>query len=202
MTGDQRGSRTFIERARRAQIIDAAIETVAEVGYAAASLARIARHAGVSTALVSYHFDGRDDLMVEVLATLNERVDQAVSAQTDTATDYLSALSELITSMIRYFGDHRSEVLAYGYLYTGAPPDSPVGRRSAADHRSGLAELADMFREGQRAGEYRDFDVEVMATALMATLQTVPGELITEPNRTDAYAREVAELFVRAVRAD
>lgn len=63
-----------------------------------------------------------------------------------------------------------------------------------------MAELAQMFREGQVHGEYRDVDVDVMATALMATLQAVPGQLPTDPSRTEPYAHEVAELFVRAVR--
>ncbi len=199
MTTDERPSRTFIEQARRAQIIDAAISTLAEVGYTSATLARIAQRAGISTALVSYHFDGRDDLMLAVIATLNERTEQAVTADTESASGYVDALRELITSMIRYFGSHRTEVLAYGHIYTGAPPDSVVARRSAADHRKGIDELADMFREGQREGEYRDFDVEVMATALMATLEAVPGELLTDPARTEPYALEVAEIFVRAV---
>ena len=38
--------RTFIETARRAQIVAAAIDTIAELGYGQASLARIAERAG------------------------------------------------------------------------------------------------------------------------------------------------------------
>jgi hypothetical protein len=56
-----------------------------------------------------------------------------------------------------------------------------------------------MFRDGQADGEYRDFDDELMSIALMSTLQLVPGEPLTEPSRTEAYAAEVADLFVRAV---
>lgn len=193
-------SRSFVEQARRAQIIDAAIATIADVGYASATLSRIAARAGVSTALVSYHFDGRDDLMLAVMATLNQRTDDAVTADTAGAASYIEALRDLIASMVRYFGTHRTEVLAHGHMYTGAPTDSVVARRGADDHRAGVADLAQMFREGQEHGEFRDFDVDVMATALMATLQAVPGELLTDPSRTEPYAHEVAELFVRAVR--
>lgn len=39
---------TFIEQARRRQIVEAAVATVAEQGFGAASLAAIARTAGVS----------------------------------------------------------------------------------------------------------------------------------------------------------
>jgi TetR/AcrR family fatty acid metabolism transcriptional regulator len=46
---DGAAPRTFTESARRAQIVQAAIETIAEVGYARASYARIAEHAGLSS---------------------------------------------------------------------------------------------------------------------------------------------------------
>ena len=192
--------RTFVEQARRAQIIDAAIATLADVGYSSTTMSRIAARAGVSTALVSYHFDGRDDLMLAVMATLDQRIEDAITEDTDDSASYIDALRDLIVSMVRYFGSHRTEVLAHGSLYTGPPPDSPLARRGAERHRTDIADLAQMFREGQEHGEYREFDVDVMATALMATLQAVPGELLTDPSRTEPYAHEVAELFVRAVR--
>ncbi|MEV7908062.1 TetR family transcriptional regulator, partial [Streptomyces anulatus] len=48
-------TKSFIERARRAQIIASAIEVIAEHGFANASLARIAKHAGISKGVISYH---------------------------------------------------------------------------------------------------------------------------------------------------
>jgi hypothetical protein len=54
---------SFIAEARRAQIIEAAIRTLDEIGYVQASLAQIAKRAGISTALISYHFSDKDDLM-------------------------------------------------------------------------------------------------------------------------------------------
>ncbi|PEJ81757.1 TetR family transcriptional regulator, partial [Bacillus pseudomycoides] len=38
---------SFIEKARRAQIVECAIETIAEVGYAQASLGQIAKRAKI-----------------------------------------------------------------------------------------------------------------------------------------------------------
>jgi AcrR family transcriptional regulator len=55
-------NQTFIEAARRAQIVTAAIETIAGLGYGQASLARIAERAGTSKGVISYHFPGKDDL--------------------------------------------------------------------------------------------------------------------------------------------
>ena len=59
--------RSFIEEARRAQIAAAAAETVAEYGYANASLARIAERADVSKSVISYHFDGKDELLTQMV---------------------------------------------------------------------------------------------------------------------------------------
>ncbi|GAB2696554.1 TetR family transcriptional regulator [Paenibacillus thermoaerophilus] len=61
---------SFIAKARRAQIIDAAIATLDEIGYVNTSLAQIAKRAGISTALISYHFKDKNDLMDHTLMTL------------------------------------------------------------------------------------------------------------------------------------
>jgi TetR/AcrR family fatty acid metabolism transcriptional regulator len=62
------GSPTFTETARRAQILRCAIEAIAESGYGRASLAEIARRAGVSKGVVSYYFASKDELLAQVVA--------------------------------------------------------------------------------------------------------------------------------------
>ena len=63
------GGRTFTDLARRAQIAQCAAEAITEVGYADASMAEIARRAGVAKSVVSYHFSDKEGLMREVLRT-------------------------------------------------------------------------------------------------------------------------------------
>jgi len=69
----QEPGRTFTETARRAQIMAAAIDTIAEVGYGQASLARIAEKATTSKGVICYHFDGKEELVREVVAELVAR---------------------------------------------------------------------------------------------------------------------------------
>src|SRR5690625_855903 len=64
---------SFITEARREQIIEAAINTLDEIGFVKASLAQIAKRAGISTALISYHFAGKNDLMDHLLITLLDK---------------------------------------------------------------------------------------------------------------------------------
>jgi AcrR family transcriptional regulator len=63
------GRRSVTTLARRAPIVAATIEVLAETGYRDASFARIAEHAGLSsTRLISYHFAGKDELIAAVAA--------------------------------------------------------------------------------------------------------------------------------------
>ncbi len=64
----QKTSRTFTETARRAQIAAAAMDTIAELGYGQASLARIAETAGTSKGVILYHFGSKDELIRELVA--------------------------------------------------------------------------------------------------------------------------------------
>lgn len=75
---------TFTEEARRAQLIDVTIELVAEHGYAASSLGRIAEKAGITKAGVLYHFPSKQALVEaayeQVLSGLVATVGAAVEA--------------------------------------------------------------------------------------------------------------------------
>jgi len=66
-------ARSFVETARRQQIVECAIDAIAEVGYGRASLAEVARRAGVSKSLLLYHFAGKDELVDEVVRAVYER---------------------------------------------------------------------------------------------------------------------------------
>ena len=57
---------------RRAQLIEATIETLALRGYARTTLTEVARTAGLSHGLVNFHFDTKEKLLTETLALLAE----------------------------------------------------------------------------------------------------------------------------------
>lgn len=59
---------------RRAQLIAAAISSIHEYGLADATLARIARKAGVSTGIIHHYFDDKNDLIFETMRSLLEEL--------------------------------------------------------------------------------------------------------------------------------
>lgn len=72
---------------RRAQMIEAAIESLKEVGYAGTSIREIARRGGFNSALISYYFGGLHGLLLAALdhssAIRMERYAQAVEEASD-----------------------------------------------------------------------------------------------------------------------
>lgn len=62
------------ETVRRRQLIEATIETLAEVGFHAASLSEIARRAKVSTGLFAHYFGDKDGLLEATLRFVAARL--------------------------------------------------------------------------------------------------------------------------------
>ncbi len=65
-----RQPRTMSREARRTQIIEATIRTLAARGFARTTLTEVARTAGLSHGLVLFHFDSKEGLLAETLSTL------------------------------------------------------------------------------------------------------------------------------------
>jgi TetR/AcrR family fatty acid metabolism transcriptional regulator len=105
--------RSFIETARREQIIESAIETIAELGYAQASLTQIAQRIEVSKGVISYYFDGKEALeraiITDVLAKAVAYMQPKVSAES-TGRGMLRAA---IMSNLAFMGENRSAMVAF-----------------------------------------------------------------------------------------
>lgn len=197
--GDQK--RSFIEDARRGQIVAATIETIAEIGYAKASFVQIARRAGISPGLITYHFAKREELMKQVMLTVHDSMDHALTARTEGSDSYRGALRGLIEGFVHYCAEHPAELIAIAQIASAAG-DAESARTWAGDQNaSTLTELEDMFREGQEAGEFREFAPRVMAVSVLAAMEATPAELWARPDTDVAqYATELADLFELAVK--
>jgi betaine-aldehyde dehydrogenase len=69
------------EDTRRRQLIEATIDTLAEVGFSATTLALIGQRASVSPGLIAHYFDDKDGLLEATLRTLATRLRLGASAR-------------------------------------------------------------------------------------------------------------------------
>ncbi|SHG77011.1 TetR family transcriptional regulator [Streptoalloteichus hindustanus] len=203
-SGGQR-ERTFTESGRRAQIVDAAIEVIAELGYARASFARIAKRAGLSsTGMISYHFAGKDDLVRACAEEIVRVLTEFMRPRIDAAAGYAAKLRAYIESNVDIVGSRPAHLRALLEILNNArDADGQVIVDSAVV--TSRAELfATHLRDGQRAGEFGAFDVWVMAHALTGAIDAVVGAHATGeegegPARDlERCGRELADAFERA----
>jgi AcrR family transcriptional regulator len=192
--------RSFIENARRAQIIDCTIDVIATVGYARASLARIAKLAGISKSVISYHFDGKDELVREVVKAVYARGGAAMAPRITAQQSVCGMLRAYIESNLGFIATHPNHVVA---VYNIATALYAADREGAPhlDILSAVTELENLLRQGQRRGEFRDFPTKVMAVAIRQSIDAVVG-LLAAGQKPDfeTFTRELVTIFDLATR--
>jgi len=199
-----REGRSFIEAARRAQIVECAIETIASEGYAHASLARIAKRAGISKGVISYHFADKDELIQEVVDEVLDALDSYMRPLVRARIPSASAmLRTYIESDIAFMTAHRSYVLALVEVFNNAHRAQSEPLVDPKQYESGLMELEQILRRGQRSGEFRRFSTRMMAVCIRSAIDAVAPQMVTDPGLDlESYSRELATTFELATRAN
>lgn len=183
--------------ARRAQIITATIAVIADEGFAQASFARIAAHAGLSsTRLISYHFAGKDELVAAVVTQVIGEISEHMARRLRVETDSWGRLRAYIEGTIGFIDTHRKPMKALQEIVlAGGLP------HAVAEDRTAESALTAILREGQAEGVFRSFDPRVLGIAIQRAVEGLPFLLAAEPDLdTAAYARELVTLFELGTR--
>ena len=198
----QEAGRTFTETARRAQIVTAAIETIAERGYGQASLARIAETAGTSKGVIIYHFGGKDELIRELVAELVARGVAYMEPRIDAEPTGAGKLRAYIESNLAFMRDNRNHVVAIVEIALNARAADGSRLYDFSIQDAGVAALQGLLAHFQGTGEFRaGFDPHVMAMAIRAAINAVPAQLARDPALdVGHHAHELADLFHVATR--
>lgn len=193
--------RTFLDQARRAQIVGSAIETIAELGYANTSLAQIAERARTSKGVILYHFAGKDELIGQVVAEIFAVAAAEVGPKVQAAGTPAGQLRSFIEARVGFLATHRAHMQALLDIWISHR--SPDGRLLLDSHTAepNLARIEELLRSGQETGEFRDFPTRPMAVAISQAIDGVLLQLISDPGLDlDVFARELVTIFDLATR--
>ncbi len=194
---------TFIETARRAQIIECAIETIATLGYVRASLAQIAQCAGISKSVITYYFHSKNELIAEVIKAIFTDAAQFIWSRITVQPTATLMLQTYIEAHVEYISGHLTQMVAYIEIVVNFPTKKGQRRYDPSAEEPVLAALENILRKGQEDGEFRVFNLRVMALAIRRTIDQLSPLLRADPNLdADAYGRELVTLFERATRKD
>ena len=178
ISADGDGGGTFIERARRTQLIEVTIELVADEGYRGASLAAIAKRAGISKAAVLYHFASKDALVHAAHEhTLTELV--AAVRRALAATAPVDGPAAYVRTMIGHLREHpRHTRMLIEAMSNG------FGEHGAAERWQALAQILDAAWPGRFA------DSRTMAVIIGGAIDGIINESLQDPGYDTAAAAE------------
>ncbi len=196
--------RTFIETARRAQIVAAAIDTIAEVGYARASLGLIAKRIGISRGLISYHFASKDELIAQVVADVVDQGKEFMWPPIFAASTGPGVLRAYIESGLAFVREHPNHKIALVEISRNDVGADGERGQFGDPYNEAVQALEALLAHFQAAGELRaDFDPRTMAIAIRAAIDAAGSRAGPDESLDlDAYAKEIAKLFELATRRD
>ncbi|MBW1639755.1 TetR family transcriptional regulator [Microbacterium resistens] len=157
-------SGSFIEAARRRQLVEAAIATVNEIGYHRASLAEIASRAGIVKSAVVYYFASKEGLLLDLVGTVFASLGESVLAAVDGLDEPAARLRAYAEAYVGHVDIHRRAI--------AAAVEIVVSHRTAdgtplylIDDEEDTALLRSIVRAGMEHGVVRRMPLDV-ATGL------------------------------------
>jgi AcrR family transcriptional regulator len=140
---------------KRKEIMQAALELIAEQGFHGAPMAMIAGRAGVGAGTIYRYFESKDTLIAEVFSDLERTVVESLMQGYSVDSPLRDRFIHLATRIIRYFVDH-----AIHFRFIEQYMNSPYGLTMRRERLLGEARDIDLFRrllqEGIERGELKD----------------------------------------------
>ena len=185
--------RTEARRAEtRERIVSAALDQLAEGGYASASVQGVASRAGVATGSVYRYFPSKSDLFAEVFKRASAH-ELAVFADATAGAEREAAAR--IAAAVEAFARRALAAPVRAYALIAEPVDPRVEAERLIFRRGYRDVLAGVLRDGVESGELAPHDTETVAAALVgATGESLVGPLARHARRADRREALVAGL--------
>uniref|UniRef100_A0AAU2JZN9 TetR/AcrR family transcriptional regulator n=1 Tax=Streptomyces sp. NBC_00049 TaxID=2903617 RepID=A0AAU2JZN9_9ACTN len=137
---------------RQASILEAAVRVIARNGVRGLRVEALAAEAGVSTALVYYHFKDRAGLVRRTLAFISDRATGYTDAAAEDTGDVREVLLQLLLSELQETARVRENSIAWGELRASAIFDADLREPLAESTRSWVRDTAEAVADAQAAG--------------------------------------------------
>ncbi|MEU8145667.1 TetR/AcrR family transcriptional regulator [Nonomuraea sp. NPDC048901] len=187
---------------RRAQIVRAAIETIAELGYDKATFATITERAGLSSPrMISYHFAGKQDLIRQIVEDVYHRGAAFILERVKAQTTVSGRLRAYLESNLEFLREYPTDLAALTEIGPHLRDQAGEPYTAAGYQEPSVQGLVMLLEEGQRGGEFGDFDARSMAVMIRATIDAAAPRMRGEHALDfDIYRSTVVDTFVGAVQ--
>lgn len=193
----ERETPTFIQSARRAQLVGVAIDVIAELGAERASLGKVAERAGVSRGVIGYHFGSRHDLLDAVIAEVYAVGAREVGPRVTDATSPRDALRAFVSGSIAFYVKYPQHMRALSAVF-GSGHEPRAGR---GEHAAEMLEVDSILHKGIEAGQFRHMDTEIMSAIVRSILDVAVKKAAAGVN-SRLLTEEVLHTVLAATRRE
>jgi len=154
--------------ASRTQLVRAAIDCFARLGYQGTTIDRIARDAGVTKGAVYYHFRDKEQLLFDAVKDHVGEFERQVLAEVTPETDAMAALRRVVDVCFFHatVSNHRRFIMTLMIEALDTNPRLSIEFRNILRRMRDF--LADVVRDGQRRGTLRTGVSPEAAAAVIA----------------------------------
>jgi AcrR family transcriptional regulator len=178
--------------ALRDAIVAAAMEQLAEHGYAGCSVAAVAERAGIAVGTVYRHFPTKAELVVRVFRQVVSREVEAVRAASERPGDATGR----VVAVFETFAARALKAPRLAYALLAEPVDALIDAERLEFRRAFRDVVAEHVADGVRAGVLPAQDAKITAAALVgAAAEVLIGPL------TSGGTADVVELRTFVVRS-
>ena len=153
--------RTRDEGKQRA-LLKATVKTVNAMGFAAASVSKIAKEAGVSPATLYVYYDNKEDLLTSTYIDIKKDFSRAVLKDFDPALPIRDILRNVWMTMFEYISSH-PDCFRFSDQFTNSPYYAQIDKEMVEGY---FAPLLEVLKRGIQQKIIKDVPFDVL-TAFM-----------------------------------
>lgn len=161
---------------KREALFEAAIKLVNEVGFAASSVSKIAKEAGVSAATLYIYHKNKEDLLVSTYIQIKRDLSKAILAGFDDTLPLRDILRNVWFNLFRYVKDN-PEYYKYLDQFANSPYISLVNKEITEQY---FIPLFEVLQRGTAQKIIKDVDRNILAAFLWAPATFLANSRICE----------------------
>lgn len=183
---------------RRSKLVDAAITVMAREGLRHATTRAIVTEAGMTTGAFHYCFFSKEELVLEVMRSLQERAFEIVSTEVDEHAGGDEVIERAVGAYVRHVSDAARRQLVFE-LNIHALREAGLRDAAVKNHRAKLDSAEALLQRMAAAGGFRwRRPTEELARLTLGVVDGVSYQWLVTAEEFDApRLQEVVVLFLR-----
>jgi AcrR family transcriptional regulator len=189
---------------RTAEILDAARRVIGELGFADASMERIALEAGVAKGTLYRYFEGKESLFAHALEHAHRDMITRSRAATQRVRAYRDKLREAVRAVLEYSAEHQAF-----YQALLERPDLSIDRESVVartltkNFEEYIRFVSGLLTRGARSGEFRPVDPRRGAQFLVEIIRSLLRERLADrkPPDVESDVETIIDFYLHGVGA-